>query len=201
MKLNNKGMSLMELLVSIVLVGLVLTFLFQLLIDVKDETENNDYAYNNQVNRTETIYTIEKDLNKYILRAVENNSTNDTIDLNFIYTKEGKEVKSTFKSLKDNNQYYFTYKSVDGTDYKWEMKNAIIGCYKFNSYIDSTSDNYYFKLDINIYNSVYNEKNNKDKNNFIDDLEISYAGNKSDLYTTNANYLTSKTTNINTCTN
>ena len=35
MNLNNKGMTLIELLLSIVLVGLVLTFLFQLLNDLQ----------------------------------------------------------------------------------------------------------------------------------------------------------------------
>ena len=50
MKLNNKGMTLVELLISIALIGIVLTFLFQMLNDLHLETENNNYAYNNQIN-------------------------------------------------------------------------------------------------------------------------------------------------------
>ena len=55
--LNNKGMSLMEILVSIILISVVLVFLFELLIDLKNESKNNDYASNNQINRMEIIYT------------------------------------------------------------------------------------------------------------------------------------------------
>ena len=70
MKLNNKGITLTELLITIVLVGIVLLFLFQLLIDIKGETETNTFAYNNQYNRTESLYKIEEDIRKNDLTGV-----------------------------------------------------------------------------------------------------------------------------------
>lgn len=199
MKLNKKGMTLMELLISIVLVGIVLTFLLQLLNDLENETENNNYAYNNQVNRTDVIYTVEKDLLKYTLLGVEDASSNGKIIIKFHYLKNDgvqtailtSDTKTYNDELGDEKtKYYFRYTSYDNEKYSWEMKGATIDtCGNFTYYINSSSSNYYFKINIPLYNSTYHERNNKDKNNAVDDIEISYAGNKSDLITTNGNYL------------
>ena len=203
MKLNNRGMSLMELLVSIVLVGIVLTFLFQLLVDLKNETDNNNYAYNNQINRTESIYTIEQDLNKYALLGVEDKSTGRNIIINF-YFKKGKDTKTAVLKTATNistnefgdevKKYYLRYTSVDDIKYSWEMKGAEIDpCGSVEYYLDSVSNNYYFKMNIYLYNIVYHERNKKNKNNAVDDIEITYAGEKDDLITTNGSYLTGST--------
>ena len=61
MRLSNKGMSLMELLISIALVGVVLVFIFQLLVDLKDEKETNNFVYDNQLNRIQAIKVVEDD--------------------------------------------------------------------------------------------------------------------------------------------
>lgn len=200
MKLNNKGMTLMELLVSIVLVGIVLVFLLQLLTDLEHETENNNYAYNNQVNRTDAIYTIEKDLQKYNLVGIEDASADGNLILKFYYISGNDTKTVTLKS--DSNEYtdelgdirtkyYLRYTSYSGEQYSWEMKGAQIDvCATFNYYVDNNSNSYYFKINIPLYNSVYHERNNKDKNNAVDDIEITYAGVKSDLNTTNGLYLT-----------
>lgn len=214
MKLNNKGMTLMELLISIALVGLVLTFLLQMLNDLEHETDNNNYAYNNQVNRTDVVYTIEKDLQKYNLLGIEDASTNGNIIIKFHYIKNNSTTTATLTSAKNEykdelgdtkEKYYFRYTSYSGEKYSWEMKGATIDtCGTFKYYIDNTSNSYYFRINIPLYNSVYHERNNEDKNNAVDDIEITYAGVKSDLITTNGSYLTGNKKiekNIGTCTN
>ena len=202
MKMNNKGMTLMELLVSIVLVGIVLTFLFQLLTDLEHETENNNYAYNNQVNRTDVIYTIEKDLQKYTLVGIEDASTTNELIINFHYLKSGGTYVATLQSetktykdeIGDNKvKYYLKYKNYNGEDYYWEMKGAELDlCATLNYYVDSNSNNYYFKINIPIYNDIYHDKNNKDRNNAVDDIEIIFASDKNDLITTNGDFLIQK---------
>ncbi|MBE6156995.1 MAG: prepilin-type N-terminal cleavage/methylation domain-containing protein [Firmicutes bacterium] len=213
MKLNNKGLSLMELLVSIVLVGIVLVFLSQLLVDLRTEIENNDFAFKNQVNKTEAIYTIQKDLGKYTLLGVEDISSGGNIAINF-YFKKGINTKTaslvTTSSTKESllgdtiTIYHLNYTNVDGEKYSWEMKNAEVdNCGLFTYYYDVTSNNYYFKLNIYLYNSIYHERNNKDKNNAVDDIEIVYTGLKDDL-DVNVNYLTNNVTGdkkIGSCTN
>lgn len=203
MKLNNKGMTLMELLISIVLVGIVLTFLFQLLVDLKGETDNNNYAYNNQVNRTEAIYTIEKDLLRYTLLGIEDASTSENFIINFYFQKGSSNKTAVLtvdkkSSLNETNvevtKYYLRYISATGEKYSWEMKGAEIDlCGLFTYYVDSASNNYYFKMNIYLYNSTYHEGNNKNKNNAVDDIEITYAGEKKDLIIVNGDYLTGNT--------
>jgi len=74
----------------------------------------------------------------------------------------------------------------------------------FTYYIDNLSNNYYFKLNIYLYNSNYHANNSKNKNNFVDDIEITFVGNKSYLDNNNGNYLTNNNKgkkNIGNCTN
>jgi len=195
MKLNNKGLSLIELLLSIVLIGIVLAFLFKLLIDLRGETNNNNFIYNNQVNRTESIYYIQKDLNNYDLLRVEDASTSN-ISLNFYYLYRSENyddvlVKKAMLNISNKgNKYYLNYQDAEGNKHSWEMKDADVDpCANFKYYTTSNSNNYYFKFNIKLYNKTYNEYNNKDNNNLIDDIEITYSDYKSNLDLTK-NYLT-----------
>jgi len=213
MKLNNKGMSLTELLVSIVLVGIVLVFLFQLLVDLESEVENNDYAFHNQVNKTEAIYTIQSDLEEYTLLGVEDISSSENIAINFHFQK-GLDIKTAILSTSSSTEdtilgdtittYYLKYINVNGEKYSWEMKSAEVdNCGLFTYYYDLNSNNYYFKLNIYIYNSIYHERNNKITNNAVDDIELVYAGYKGDL-NANINFLTNNEVGdkkIGACTN
>lgn len=179
MKLNNKGVSLLELLISIVLVGIVLVFMFQLLVDLRNETENNDFAFNNQVNRTELIYTIQKDLEKYPLMDLRNFNYTSGPSIIFTFYKADasfEEIDSELILKKPvNGKYYIEYKSVDGNTYKWEMKDAKVDhCINYTGYMDDNK--YHFKINIKLYTE--HERNSETKNNTVDDIEISYVSKK-----------------------
>ena len=205
MKLNKKGMTLVELLVAIVFIGIILVFMFNLLSDLKNETGNNYFAYNNQVNKIDAIHTIQKDLNKYMLLGIEDQS-NSNINIKFHYMRGNDEKIATLSSKKESNKYYLNYTDVEGVPYSWQMKNAELDlCGKFTIYNETKEENelknYYFKMIFNIYNKQYSERNNKSNNNVIDDIEISYSGYNNDL-ASNSSYLTSKnngTYNIGKC--
>jgi len=208
MKLNNKGMSLVELLISIVLIGIVLTFLFSLLTDLKNETDNNNYAYNNQVNRTEIIYNIEKDLLKYTLLGVEDASSNNKLILKFHFKKgdnkqitilESEEVTYKDEFGDNNSKYYLKYTDYDGNLNTYLMKGARINtCGKFVFDVDNYSNTYHFKINIDVYNNPYHERNNEDKNNAVDDIELTYLNYLDELDRNNTLYLTSSD-NIGIC--
>lgn len=70
MKLNKKGMTLVELIISIALISVILGFLFKILLDVKYETQNAGYAINNQINRAEIINFIEEEIKEKQLNLV-----------------------------------------------------------------------------------------------------------------------------------
>ena len=207
-KLNNKGMSLMELLVSIVLISIVLTFLFQLLTDLKNETTNNDFAYNNQINRAEIIKTIKSDLEKNSLIGISDN-TADNIKISFHYLNGKTSILSTKKENyknelgEDDIRYLISYTNVLGEKTSWTIKGGDIGnCYDFVFYKDSLTNNYHFKLNIYVYNNPYHEKNSEKINNPVDDIEITYANNSINL-SNDSNYLTideNSNKKINICT-
>ena len=206
MKLNNKGISLLELLISIIIVGVVLTFLFQLLVDLKNETSNRNYANANQVNRVEIIYEIQKDFSKYTLTRVPGNTSYGIITNNgvsqrhryiYFYFKVGNTEKysllTTYKDL-------ITYTNVEGTKFSWKIKDGYVSQRgKFVSYVDDYTNNYFIKFNIPIYSDPFNDKNanNLDDetyiNNAVDDIEITYYGKKSDLNLSNYSDLTSST--------
>lgn len=171
MKLNKKGMTLVELLLSMVFLSAVLIFLFQLLNILQNETKNNNYAYANQINKAEIIRKIQDDLNSYSLKGV-NNDQNDSNKLNirFVYNN----CEAILESEKSNNDYYLKYTNCNEEITTWKMKDAIIGnsYFSFNG-VDETF--YYFKLNIEIYNAKFHEQNNSNLNNFVDDIEISYV--------------------------
>lgn len=191
MKLNNRGISLMELLVSIILISIVLVFLFQILTDLKDETSNNDYAYNNQINRMEIIKTIEDDLTKYDLIGIKD-ETEDLgyIKITFDYHPEESNLQSSLMIKRNNDKDVVTYTNVLGEKNSWTMQTAEIDkCYEFTYYKDDSSKKHYLKIQIPIYSKPYHEDNNDKKNNPVDDIEITYL-NDNKFLVSNDKYLT-----------
>lgn len=215
MKINKKGMTLIELLITLVFVGMILVFIFSMLNGLRNETNNNNFAYNNQTNKVDAIHVIQQDLNTYALLGIEDKSNNN-IFINFYYLKGEERVTAFLQTSTNGNKSYLSYKNVDGIDNTWEMKDANIDtCGKFTIYNEGITvedennglvgerNNYYFKININLYNKNYHEQNNKDKNNFVDDIEITYSD-YNDYLESNSLYLTSKsngTYNIGNCTN
>lgn len=180
-KLNKKGNTLIELIISIALMSIVLVFLMHLLIDLNNTNTNNKFAKNNQINRTEIIKFIEQDLNKNTLTKIEDNSTNDTLIIKFLF-KDNKE--STITAT--NNT--FTYENSENYKRLWTMKDATINTkkatvlYREGSYEDNGITNkgiYTLQIDIEIYTT--NDLNKEKNNNLVDDILLSYYGKTSDF--------------------
>ena len=131
MKLNNKGMTLMELLISIVLESIVVIFLLQLLNDLEHETKNNNYAYNNQVNRFDLVYTIKKDFQKYNLVGVKDVSSEGNLKIEFCFQKDAKTKCSLLsseyiKGSNESNDKYYDYDLVVTKASREENKKIVI---------------------------------------------------------------------------
>ena len=180
-KLNKKGNTLIELIISIALMSIVLVFLMHLLIDLNNTNTNNKFAKNNQINRTEIIKFIEQDLNKNTLTKIEDNSTSDTLIIKFLF-KDNKE--STITAT--NNT--FTYENSENNKRLWTMKDATINTkkatvlYREGSYEDNGITNnviYTLQIDIGIYTK--NDLNKEKNNNLVDDILLSYYGKTSDF--------------------
>lgn len=127
MKLNKKGMTLVEIIISIALISIVLIFLFSLLVDVKDMNDeasiNSDYL----INKALILKNIEEDLDG------SDSLTLSTCEIGNFYTtydtyKNDLEVKQ-----KASECIKFTFDNDDS-------KVAYLGIYYYknkNSYVIS----------------------------------------------------------------
>ncbi len=195
MKLNNKGVTIVELLVSMALLSVILMFLYNLLSNVTFEKNSDFIASANQSNRIDIIMTIEDDLLKDNNVIIVSKYDNDLI------------LKGTLKkyriTLVDNNlAYYVSELSRDDwqTQNTWEIKNGTLGkidCGNTNmSSLESNvnasecksgsaNSNLTCRDVINSYESIViteckipvyttNVNNTQDNNNTLDDIIFSF---------------------------
>ena len=80
--LNKKGITLIEIIVSIGLISIVMIYLFNLLVDMQYEEDHASYAKENAVNRATIIRIVQDDFMEYGLQAV-NQYTDDSISFTF----------------------------------------------------------------------------------------------------------------------
>jgi len=156
MKLNNKGMTLVELIISVALISVVVGFLFKVVLDVKYEKDNPGYASNNQINRAEIIKTIQSELLAYGLNEVSVDSSKNNLE--FILTNGNKitfDITSNNKKLVYKNEYKNKTKT-------WTVKDS---GYKYTDIIYEDLALCYVKVIIGISDNI-----NEDK--LIDDIEI-----------------------------
>lgn len=208
MKLNKKGMTIIEILISVVLVSVVLMFLFRLLVELRAEDEKSEYASKNQLNRAELVDLIESDLDKYVLTGVEDISGSSSNTIEILFHFETASNAARFVTYEKNDKedptvkkYYAAYTDYNGNKSTYEMKSARVsscGTWKYNAYGDS----YYFILTIPVYNLIPNNNNIEERNNRVDDLVIMHYRKESKIIS-DARYLTNYTTyNIgNNCNN
>lgn len=88
MKLNKKGITLVEIIISIALISIVLIFLFSLLVDVKDMNDEADLNSTYLINKSLMLKNIEEDL--------------DGSDSLTLITCEIKDFYTTYNTYKDS---------------------------------------------------------------------------------------------------
>ena len=133
MKLNNKGITLVEIIISVALISIVLVFLFNLLIQVNNENSDNEVRSSYLVNQATFIKQIEEDFIEQILSLGETCTSSDFAEsetenklyLPKIYNDSVSlsgtniNIKCLKFTYEDNHKsYLFLYKRKDGTSYK-----------------------------------------------------------------------------------
>jgi hypothetical protein len=175
-KLNNKGNTLIELIISIALMSVVLVSMVRLLVDLNNTNTNSVYAKNNEVVRSEIIRAIETDLNNYKLSNINDLSNEESagaVKINLIF--KGRHAIITAK------KNTIVYKSVDGKVRRWTMKDCEVYTDKANLIFSVDEKKNIFTLQIDIEIHTNNDKNTTGYNNLLDDILISYYGHISDL--------------------
>lgn len=167
MKLNNKGVTIIELLVSVALVSVVLMFLYNLLSNVTFEKTTDFIASTNQANRIDIITTIENDL------ILDNDVELIKEDKREIIM-EGKNGQYQIVITDDDLKYYF--KGVKDTKFDiqndWKIKGGKFGDIECISEGDKTKVIQITQCTIPVYTTNVNNK--KDNNNTLDDIIFSF---------------------------
>lgn len=176
MYLNKKGLTLVEIIVSVALISVVMIFMYKLLTEINDELTNTKFAINNQSNRLEIIKYVEKDLNvnDKKLQSIELKTNLQTIE--FTFSKNNVTYESSLKILFENNKNYVTYTDINSVTTKWEIKNATINGINSNNIKSKVIEPDTLATEIIIPIYTINELNNEAVNNPIDDLVFSYIG-------------------------
>lgn len=130
----NKGMSIVEILISICIIAIVLALLFTLLIQVRHEDSDNNIQSNFIINQSTYIKTIEEDIVNYGIKAVENCTLADAnIRQESIVSGQEDNIKCikiiyAADYIKDNIGFilvYNYYRSYDiGTNGNYEGRDA-----------------------------------------------------------------------------
>ncbi len=182
--MENKGFTLVELIISIALISIVVMFLFNLLTDVKASNNNTDFNRKNQQKRAIIIKNIQEDLTNRKLVGILNRHSNE-LSSNTIanITFQFQDGDTFLKIVNDGDNQSISYTNHSGTE-KWNLEKQSqtthfnTTCIKYSNSLFSTDlDNgEYFYVKINIPIVV-----NKNKVNNIDDIELFYIGLKKDL--------------------
>lgn len=203
--MNKRGVTLIEVLISVGLIATVVLFLFNLLLDVQYETEHGTYAKKNQVNRITIIKTIEEDfINKGVdLKTIPRSfSTDYTLVIPFLDgTNKLLEVQENY--IRYGGNKWLIAKDNDFT--KYDVTNLTIVLSDENSCtpmlnVDTDNDgNCNINCDRNNNGKLDAEDTNIDENykacgkyqslkitipvetrigtkNIIDDIELFYIG-------------------------
>lgn len=107
--LNKKGMTLLEIVISIALISVVMLFLFSLLNDIQYESKHTSYAKDFLVSRATIIKDVEEDiLNNNITNVMPVNVDGNKTTLNFFVGSDPSNMNLEVESKK------ITYKNAAG---------------------------------------------------------------------------------------
>ena len=165
--MNKKGTSIIELIISIALLSIILSFMLKLLVDLNNVRTNSKFAKENQIIRSE------------IIRTIENDIKNKTIT-NITSTKNGNKLRLTFtftsgSSILDIAPTELSYKKTDGKNRKWTMEDCKL--YTDKVYLNKIGSLNSCSFIMNIQVHTTNNENNSSRNNPLDDIQISYFSN------------------------
>ena len=134
----NRGTTIIEVLISVAIIGMVLILLFSMLLQVRTEDRENNIQSNFVINQSTFIKVIEEDITNYGVKAISSCSLSD-VNVNSGTVVAGDEenfkcirIEYAADYLKDKvgylivYNYYHKYEIVDGknvgVESKWMMK-------------------------------------------------------------------------------
>lgn len=171
MKLNNKGLSIVELIISIALISIVMVFMYRLITDVTFEKDNDYFASLNQDQRVEIIDTVQAMIKEK--KPIDYNSSSRYFNFE---DSEGNVVLYIYRIDNYTLGLYNGARNDQNLLYKWTINGGTIG----NCSCEQEPVSGYITCTFPIYTTNSNNKklsnNGKtiDNNNTIDDLTFTF---------------------------
>lgn len=164
---NNKGITLIELIVSIALITIVIMFLFRLMVDVQYSENNTDFNRANQQTRAIIIKTIQQDFLDRVLIGVKDNTNSDTATILDFQYQDGTNGELIIE------EDALTY-TIDRNTEKWPLEKQNESTRIAYHCVEETqhlNDGHFFTVRITIPVVV-----NNNSKNVLDDIELFYIG-------------------------
>ncbi len=183
MKLNNKGLTLVELIISIVLIVVVMLFMYKLLSDVNNEKNDDSYAQQNRVIRAEIIKKIEDDIFTKKLTNITDESTSGNLKIRFSF-EDGttSRILATSSTLTyEPTGYVASATSGKNAKQKWTMKECSLNVDQVKINYKQNNNIFSILLNIEVYtgndfNRLCKAGEENCQNNVVDDISLSYTG-------------------------
>ena len=153
--MNNKGTTLIEVMISVALIAIIMVFMFTLLVDLKNEESLSTKKSADALNRSAIIHLIQNDI---ISRGIKTltfcNDATDVCDANHLYYTFNFQDNTSKKLIAYNNYFVYDNEKWTLSSGKYELSNMQ---YCFKNDVSSngvTSPYYYYMLLIHKDNLV-----------------------------------------------
>ncbi len=156
--MNKRGVTILELLISITLISIVTLLLLRVIMSLGKINNDDTYASSDEINRTTIIKTIEHDFLDLKLNGLKINKNKDQTIINWQYENENKEL-----IIKKQELVY------DDNVYQLKSNNASYDICPKITYLDLDDDYYLIKIEI----AVLIDNKNTTLN---DDIVLTYLG-------------------------
>lgn len=124
--MKSKGMTMVELIVSVGLISIVMVFVFNILVDMRQEETNGSFKSQDLINRSLIIRTIQKDfINKklYTINECLLEQEDDIVCLNFVFRDNSTATLKIAKNTVEYNGEKWTLQTgsydIKNEDYKY----------------------------------------------------------------------------------
>ncbi len=164
--MNKKGVTILELLISISFISVVILLLLKVMVSLENINNDATYASSDEIRRAEIIKEIESELLNKKLNGLNILEEENSTKIIFMFAEEKEELVIEDKKL--------TFKD----SYTLKTKNASYSrCVDYH-YTELENNYYYVSINIPVLINGLNTKT-------IDDITITYLGQKNE----NTNYL------------
>ncbi len=183
-KLSKKGLTIVELVISIALISLIMLFMYQLLGDITFDKENDYFAVNDQNQRMEIVRKIKDEIGvNTVKEAIKINNTTirvtDVANRIFFIVASGNNITIYINSIVGANiRRSWTY----GQGFFGEVNCSVpVNCIDS----DSLPCGKIYQCHIPVYTKNYDNTNYLNNNNIIDDIFLDFVDVPSLIYSQN----------------